>query len=210
MNGEEKNRKLIESHYEPRLRKYRKSYKILDWEDHGSHQRRFQVLADAVELEGKSVLDVGCGLGDLYGFLHSCGVRVEYTGIDLLEKMVEEARRRFPEGRFQQGNIFKDRMYDQGSFGLAYCSGLFNLNLGNNEIFLRDSIKKLLPLVREAVVFNLLDEKSPDRDDRYFYYSPERVEELFASLPVSVRCISGYLPNDFTVVCRKKHHHLSQ
>ena len=203
MNSEEKNRKIIESHYEPRLKKYKESYEILDWEGIDSHEKRFHVFTKTVSLHGKSVIDVGCGLGDLYGYLERHGIQVEYTGVDLLVKMVDAARRRYPDGRFLPGNIFKEDIFPAESFDLAYCSGIFNLNLGNNESFLKESVESMVQLVREAVVFNLLDENSPDRDDRYFYYSPDRVKDLFASLSFSIRCVTGYLPNDFTVVCRK-------
>ena len=64
-----KHRERIRRHYEPRLDRETEPYRILDWASPQSQEARFQVLADEVPLAGKTLLDVGCGLGDLYGFL---------------------------------------------------------------------------------------------------------------------------------------------
>lgn len=55
------------------------------------------VLDHAGSLEGLSVLDVGCGYGDILGMLPPCN----YLGIDVDEGAVEQARRLWP------GHCFK-------------------------------------------------------------------------------------------------------
>ncbi len=49
-----------------------------------------------------SFLDVGCGTGHHYLALKQSGMEFDYCGVDKTEKMVEFARRRFPEGRWAQ------------------------------------------------------------------------------------------------------------
>lgn len=46
-----------------------KSSLALGWRDHNSQLIRFEVLADIADLNGRSVLDVGCGYADLLPFL---------------------------------------------------------------------------------------------------------------------------------------------
>lgn len=53
-------------------------------------------LAHAGDLEGKSVLDVGCGYGDLLWLLPPC----HYRGIDTNKLAIEEARRLWPDHDF--------------------------------------------------------------------------------------------------------------
>ncbi len=53
-------------------------------------------ITHAGPLEGKSVLDVGCGYGDLIPYLPPC----DYYGIDIDELVLEEARRRWPDHEF--------------------------------------------------------------------------------------------------------------
>ena len=44
-----------------------------------------------------SIVDIGCGYGDLFGYLRSIGWHGEYVGIDIVPELIEEARRRYPE-----------------------------------------------------------------------------------------------------------------
>ncbi|NLP07902.1 MAG: class I SAM-dependent methyltransferase, partial [Clostridiaceae bacterium] len=56
-------------------------------------------------------------------------------------------------------------------------------------------------------VFNLLHRDSPDREDKYFYSSPDEVADLlevYSDRIGSVEFIEAYLKNDFTTVIRKK------
>ena len=55
------------------------------------------VLAHAGDLTGKSVLDAGCGYGDILGMLPPC----EYLGIDVNDDAIAQARRLWPEHRFE-------------------------------------------------------------------------------------------------------------
>lgn len=60
-------------------------------------------LADKAE-----VLEVACGSANDYRFMAKCGLAsaLVYTGVDLCEKNIENARRLFPEVRFEVGNAF--------------------------------------------------------------------------------------------------------
>jgi len=87
-------RKAIQAHYESRIRPGRAGYEIVDWADAASQQRRFEVLAENADLTGRTILDVGCGLGDLWAFLQARGIRADYTGVDVLPSMMALARER--------------------------------------------------------------------------------------------------------------------
>lgn len=50
-----------------------------------------------------SVLDAGCGPGRIAGYLHDRGVDV--SGIDLSPCMIEHARRRYPDVRFEVASV---------------------------------------------------------------------------------------------------------
>lgn len=66
-------------------------------------RRRFTLdLVDAAGLDrdGSSLLDVGCGNGELLSELHSLYPNVKLAGADLSEAVVEANQRRFPEMRF--------------------------------------------------------------------------------------------------------------
>lgn len=195
-------KKEIGSHYEPRLTDLTENYDILDWASASSQEARFAVLADNVELAGKSLLDVGCGLGDLWAYLCRRGIAVDYLGIDILEKMVQAARQRHPEARFEQADIFAADALPAAGYDVVFCSGALNLNLGNNRKFLPMAIARLGRLTRQYLVFNLLHHRAAGGMERYFYYDPEDVRSLLAGAWPSVCILDHYLPNDFTVICR--------
>jgi len=199
-------RKKIRTHYEHRISPHRESYDILDWSDAASQQARFEVLAKHVELRGKRLLDVGCGLGDLLTFLRSREMDVDYTGVDLLEKMTTEAGRRNPGGRFICADVFDpaaDQPFEPESFDVVFCSGAFNLNLGNNIQFIPLAARRMLGLSGCCVVFNLLHKRQAAEEERYFHWDPAEVLKLLQPLDCDCQIIDDYLPNDFTVLCRK-------
>ncbi len=193
----------IRRHYETRLSSDRANFDILDWASAESQRIRFAVLADNIDLHGKALLDVGCGLGDLYTFCRERGIEPEYTGVDLSEKMILAARRQNPAATFQCVDVFTDATLGAEQFDVVFCSGAFNLNLGNNRRFLLTALPRLVDLARGYAVFNLLHERTQYQEDGYFYCNPEDVLKMLRGLPCEPRLLDDYLPNDFTVICRK-------
>jgi SAM-dependent methyltransferase len=197
-------KKAIHAHYEPRISPDREHHEILDWADSASQQARFEALIRHVDLAGKSLLDVGCGLGDLWAFCQKRRIPVDYTGVDLIEKMVAAARQKHPAMRFVHADVFADNPFEPGSFAVVFCSGTFNLRLGNNQEFLAVALERLLEIARETVAFNLLHRRAAQRHGHCFYYDPDEVRRLLERFPCDGTIHDDYLPNDFTVICRKR------
>lgn len=86
--------------------------------DHGL----LTAFAGYVRATGEAtVLDVGCGAGRLTGFLSGYGLSV--SGVDLSPRMVEVARRTYPELRFTVGSMLALDVPDASLGGvLAYYS----------------------------------------------------------------------------------------
>jgi len=198
-------RRAIHDHYEHRARQAdrREGHDVVDWSDAEAQRKRFAVLADNVPLAGKSLLDVGCGLGDLWAFLKQRRLEVDYTGVDIVAEMVRAARARHPNARFVHGDIFADNPFAPGSFHVVFVSGTFNLNLGNNREFLPGAIRTLLEITSEFAVFNLLHLRTPAKYEHCVYWDPAEAADIARSLCRRVRLIEDYLPNDFTVLCAK-------
>ncbi len=195
----------IRQHYEPRIAADRPHYDILDWASPVTQEARFRVLADNVVLHGRALLDVGCGLGDLRAYLLKRGIQVDYTGVDVSEKMVEAARQRQPDGRFLQADLFGGTpVFPEDSFDVVYCSGIFNLDLGNNVAFVPRAVGLFLRLARRCVVCNMLHKRAGVGDGTYFFYDPAEILPPLRALAGEVRLIDDYLPNDFTVICHKR------
>ncbi|MDD4494706.1 MAG: methyltransferase domain-containing protein [Eubacteriales bacterium] len=193
----------IKSYYGSNFKKNAKDYQILGWESEEAQRIRFKVLTDNIDLNGKSLLDVGCGLGNLAGFLIENNVSAAYTGADILESMAKAAKERNPEAEFLFLDIFDAGTLADRKFDVVFTSGIFNLNLKNNIKFLEKAIIRFIELANSQVVFNMLHERSENKEPSYYYYNPEAVAELIESIaakPLNVKFIDNYLHNDFTVI----------
>ncbi len=196
---------IIRDHYVPKFGSDRLNHEILDWESMEAQHSRFAVLSEYVPLSGKSLLDVGCGLADLYAFLTEHGIRTEYTGIDILPQMASAARERFPEIEIIHGDAFSEpELFSSRVFDVVFSSGIFNLNLGNNIEFLENALRVFSDLSSQYIVFNLLSERSDDKEEKYYYYSIRDVEHVVNKFSFSnVKIVKDYLLNDLSAICIK-------
>jgi len=179
-----------------------RGYQILDWESEDAHLGRFSALTDKLDLSGLSILDVGCGLGDLYGFIRERGIDVSYTGIDILDDMVNEAGRRYPDASFLSGDMFSRELFHESEYDVVYSSGIFNLNLGNNREFLQKALPVFFKVASKWVVFNLLDPDHPVQSEKYAYFEPEEIIPWVAEYSSHICVVRDYVPHDFTVISK--------
>lgn len=198
---------IIKNYYEPNLREDLPDYQILGWESREAQFQRFKILTDNIVLKGNKILDVGCGLGNLLEHLKDLHENPEYTGVDILEHMIEKAQKAHPGFKFEHIDIFADDRYKENEFNTIYSSGIFNINMGNNHDFLKGAIKLFLKLADKHIVFNLLHYNSPDRDETYYYFHPDEVVKMIERLEndtlKSIKIVEHYLKNDFTIILEK-------
>ena len=109
-------------------------------------------------------------------------------------------------GTFLCVDIFKANPFSQKEFDAIFASGTFNINLGNNNEFIIDALRLFDYICSETIAFNLLNKNSHNREDNYFYSSPDEISELINfNFPnhFKIQVVEGYLQNDFTIVCNK-------
>ncbi|MEO9960450.1 MAG: methyltransferase domain-containing protein, partial [Nisaea sp.] len=95
-----KDQEKIISLYESRLDQYADSAKTVGWGSREDQFLRFATLCRGLELKGKRVLDIGCGLGDFVSFADQhTGGDYDYVGVDIAEKLISRAKNKFPSDR---------------------------------------------------------------------------------------------------------------
>lgn len=195
---------ILESHYLPRLEKYQKSEDILDWEDKKAHLKRFEVLINCLDLRNLTLLDVGCGLADLYHYLFDKQITVNYIGVDILEAMITKAKAITPNVTLRYADIiYKSYPEDLPKPDVIFASGIFNLNTGNNKQLLKDAIHTFYQLSKSTFCFNLLDTSvEAEYGDKYFYLSPQEILVYLHGYSVSTTIVRNYLHGDYTVICK--------
>lgn len=186
---------FIKEFYEKRLN----SDNVLAWENKEAQFKRFQVLIDHVDINGKKLLDIGCGFGDLLCLFKEKNIKVVYTGVDLVPKIIEKAKILHPNEKFISGNLSEEDLFEKNSFEIIYASGIFNLNVGDNEDLFKDCVKRIMEFTRGKFVFNMLNIRSRDKEDPYYYYDPNIIKQ-FLETKYKVTIIDDYLENDFTVI----------
>lgn len=188
----------IRDYYLPKLKDEKSDSECLGWENKQAQELRFKVL-ERVIFTGASILDVGCGLGNLYDYLNERGYNFEYTGIDILPEMIVRAKAKNAEPEFICGNLFKEDLFNGKKFDIVYASGIFNIELGNNDEFLRNALLKFISLSNKAVVFNLLHNRSKTKEPGYYYQTPETVQKMLPQVK-NVVFVDNYLDNDFSTI----------
>jgi len=188
----------IASYFDSACRLHGRSVYSVGWYSEETQRKRFQQLAKSI-LPGELILDIGCGLGDFYGYLKSELSDFSYFGIDLSPKMVGFAKQKYPEGHFVVADLFSFPL--QEKFDVVVASGAFNYVQANPEVYLQAAMKAMCDLAEKRVIFNLLDvdKMSEDRSGILAGYSPSVVAAWATHLSDRVFLFQDYLPNDFTV-----------
>ena len=128
------------------------------------------------------------------------GLSVRYTGCDLTPAVLHEARRRQPGADLLLADLFHAAPFPPRAFDVTFSSGLFNLELGNNEAFLDEALPILARLTRRRLVVNLLHVRTEQKYPLCHYFDPDDIRRRFAGLGRGLDVIDDYLPNDFTLV----------
>lgn len=136
----------------------------------------YQCLLDIGKLNGKKILDFGCGKGDFYEFLKNSGIEVNYTGYDINEKLINVARKKFPECRLDVFDIDSESINED--FDYIFICGVFNLRVEGLEQTIKDSLIKLFRHCRIALAFNGLSALNPKKDFELYYSSPSDLLEF--------------------------------
>lgn len=169
------------------------------WQNSDNQQKRFQILSQIGDLNGKSVLDVGCGFGDLYGFLVREGKSTEYSGIDIVSEFISAARRKYPNANFEEKDIFDiEKQYDY-----VLASGALSFKVENHHQYYEEMIRKMFEIAKIGIAFNMLDIKNHIDDAEFASYDSNEIASFCKTLTPKVEVITDYLPQDFTIYMYK-------
>src|SRR5262249_5782670 len=115
---------------------------------------RYRVLSEVMDLSGKSVLEVGAGFGDFGAYLRGRFSAVQYTGIDISTRMIEEGRKAYPDLQLYRQSILEVEPSRQ--FDIVLAQGIFYLLGDNAEEKMYILIRRMLALAREAISFSTI------------------------------------------------------
>jgi SAM-dependent methyltransferase len=198
MTPEERER--LRALYDRRLERYGHAPETLGW-NKPKHRLRYEILLsywDFARAPGSSVLDVGCGFGDLFAFARERGWAIDYHGVDLNPKLVAVAEAAHPDGHFTVGDPIDaglDRDYD-----VIVASGTHNHAVRDQEAYLQRTFALFAAHARRGFAINFLSDRVTFRRPENAYTSPERALALALRFSRRVALRHDYMPFEFTVI----------
>ena len=189
--------------YAGRLRQYGYDSRTLGW-NKDCQWVRFEAALEGLRAEDYgTVLDVGCGFGDLLEYLRNRGWTGQYTGIDIVPELVEEARRRHggdPAAGFDCRDLQSQPIEHKAD--LAVAIGMFNHRLRqDNRTFIAGVLDAMWKATTAVVICDFLSTSSqPERrQDHLFYADPRDLYELASQYSRRIAIHHSYMPFEFQV-----------
>jgi len=153
-----------------------------------------RALASDPPKEKLSVLEPACGSANDYRFIAASGLaaRLDYSGFDLCEKNVANARAMFPGVRFAEGNVFSIDAPDR-AYALCFVHDLFeHLSIEGMET----AVREICRVTKRGICAGFFHmSENPDHqvlpmDDYYWNtLSMARMKALFAEQGFSAQVL---------------------
>lgn len=185
---------------------YQEEYEVntpqyVGWYDKKHQFKRFDQLLNIGVKDGHWVLDYGCGVGDLLGYMREKGRKNKYFGLDINEDYLTLAKKTYPGVMFYNGDV-TDISPTSIKLDWILASGVFNVLVPQEWMMTRIAVATRL--VKRGFAFNLLS-KSEDIT-QLAEYDPKTIKaQLIEEYPAfDIDIVEGYLEDDFTVYMRRK------
>jgi SAM-dependent methyltransferase len=191
--------KIID-YYTSTLRDGDSRHSLVGWGSEKGMWDRIKILTDIARRAGaETLLDVGCGTGELAHFWQPDA----YTGIDIVPEMVLKARdsngwKALP-AMFDCRDIVK-QPFERG-FDAVVASGIFNLDVGVQETPEEGlkTIETMWSHTKIVCVFNMLSARTKERQLGDFYWPAARMLGFCLTITPFVTLRHDYRQNDFTI-----------
>lgn len=182
----------IADHYRGRLAAHGDTAKGADWPNQRERDVRHDVMLSVLDRygqEGLTLLDFACGTGDL--LRHITATRrdnVRYKGADISPTAVAMARQKFSNADFLEIDILAA---DEAALSALACdvcviNGLFTVKhtLTHDEMwsFVNAVVRKLWPVTRKAIAFNVMSFHVDRQRDDLFHLSYDQAAQFLHEL----------------------------
>lgn len=189
--------------YRKAFEKYGNDPRSLQWVSRKSAEVRYKELVRDIDFEGKSILDVGCGFGDIVKHIASKTGDFSYTGIDIIPEFIEVAKSKYFNQKFMVGDYFGKPLRKR--FDVVLSSGTLNANISNVTAYRKKAIETMFNQAREVVAFNMAGGHPQPRNEskRVYYADSLEILEYCFTLTSKVILRNQYRRKDFTIVLFK-------
>lgn len=180
--------------YDLYLKNNKKRSGKVAWIREGSQEDNFKLVSSHIE-NGDSLLDYGCGIGDLLSHLNKRRIQIsDYLGVDINPNYIELANKKYEDREFK---LISDIDQLSGNYDKVCAVGVFTWYISKEEFI--STINKLYQICNKEVLLTLIydytERRVPYRvsrvsknleeqywSSRYRYYHPSLFLKLFPKL----------------------------
>lgn len=196
----------VETYYSDKIKTYGASPQGVDWNSEESQHTRFEQLCKILPNTAYSILDFGCGYGSLLPYLQQKNKQINYTGLDLSEAMLLEARNKHSSKTAK----WITELPENQQWDYSIASGIFNVKLdvptNDWEQYIATTLDTLDKHSSKGFSFNILTAYS-DKEymKEYLYYAqPEYYFEVCKKkYSKNIALLHDYNLYEFTILVRK-------
>lgn len=193
-------------YYKRSVKNFGNSYRSLGWNTKKAQAIRFAELLRDIDIRNRSILDFGCGYGDIIPYIIAkCNV-FEYKGVDIISEFIKVARKTYKSRNIQF--IEKDFLTNPSkeSYDVVLSSGALNSNIIDAVKYRKKAIKILWDHTLEVLSFNMAGgypQPKNKKNNRVFYANSLDILKYCFKFTSKVIFRHHYRRNDFTIVMFK-------
>ena len=199
----------LQAHYAGCFANHGPTVQGVDWgsdaERHLASQRRMLAVmrhGEAGTPTRPSLLDVGCGYGNLYELARELKVEVDYHGIDLCADMVTAARTRHPAAGWHVGDLLgfaKPRSFDY-LVSNGVLTQKLDVSFPDMDRYARSLVRAMFDACRCGIAFNVMTTRVNFTQSHLYYKNPvELLGWCMEEITPCVRLDHGYRAYDYTL-----------
>ena len=172
--------------------------KALGWRGEESQHKRFEVISKLGDFNGSSVLDLGCGYGDLKAYLDQSFSNFSYLGIDQMPEFVNKAKRRHRKKvntHFLHADFSKVAL---PKMDFVIASGALSYHSEDTD-FHTKMIRKFYTSANIALAFNMMNDNHFKGNELLVGHNFKKVLSFCKSISPDVKVFQDYFEGDFTI-----------
>jgi len=192
--------KKILSYYNDLLKKNGYSPISVGWGTRrGKQTLRFDILSQIGPITNSSILDVGCGFGDFFGYLKHKKIIASYYGVDINPNLIQIGKQVYPNIKLEVRDIEQNQF--RKKFDWIIASGI--TSHAATYSYIDKILSEMFRICKKGVAINFVSNQVDYKIKGLFYSSPEKILSLTKKYSNRIIFRHDYMPFEFTVYLYK-------
>jgi SAM-dependent methyltransferase len=191
---------FIVKRYTDRFNELGYSPKTLGWFKK-RHFLRYKILLDNWEYNNNSLLDFGCGFGDMYSYIKQHQLKIDYFGVDINSILINKGKSLYKDINLSCCDFLN--LKNRPNYDFIVSSGVHNLKLTDNISFINKTFKVFNESSKQGFSINFLSDKCQYFENDLYYTSPEYILKIAYNYSNNIILRNDYMPYEFTLIVNK-------